>query len=53
MSEEVATFDANGRLVQPYSPFLVFRLSWVAYLRETWVFFLRLLIMAVVSMAAT
>lgn len=53
MSEQVATFDTNGRFVEPYSPFLVFRLSWVAYLRETWVFFLRLLIMVVISYATT
>jgi hypothetical protein len=53
MSEEVATFDANGRFIEPYIPFLVFRLSWVAYLRETWVFFLRLLIMAIFSVAVT
>ena len=53
MNEQALTFDTSGRVVDNSSPFLVFRLSWVAYLRETWAFFLRLLVMAVLSMGVT
>ena len=53
MNEQALTFDPSGRVVDNSSPFLVFRLSWVAYLRETWAFFLRLLVMAVLSMGVT
>jgi hypothetical protein len=53
MSQEAMTFDANGREWGQNSPFLVFRLSWVAYLREGFAFLIRLMVMAVLSLAAT
>lgn len=39
--------DLNGQLTEDGSPFLVFRLSWVAYVREVWVFAVRLLLCGV------
>jgi hypothetical protein len=42
------TLDMNGQVVEG-SPFLVFRLSWVAYLRETWAFLVRLLLCGIVT----
>jgi hypothetical protein len=53
MSEQGVTFDTNGHEVAEANPFLVFRLSWVAYLREGLAFIVRLMIMAVISMIAT
>lgn len=38
------TLNANGQVMEQGSPFLAFRLSWVAYLRETWAFLMRLLL---------
>ena len=35
------TYDTHGNLVESGSPFLTFRLSWFAYVRETWAFLLR------------
>jgi hypothetical protein len=42
----ILTMDMAGRAVEHErnSPFLVFRLSWVAYVRETWAFLVRLLL---------
>jgi hypothetical protein len=53
MSEEALTFDTSGRVVDDNSPFMVFRLSWVAYVRETWAFLLRLVVMAFVAIPLT
>lgn len=40
------TLDTSGRVIEQEqgSPFLVFRLSWVAYLRESWAFLFRFLL---------
>ena len=40
------TLDMNGRVIdeQQSSPFLAFRLSWVAYVRESWAFLVRFLL---------
>lgn len=43
------TMPANGQVIEQGSPFLVFRLSWVAYVRETWAFLIRLLLCGVVA----
>jgi hypothetical protein len=48
MSEQ-ASFDANSRASA--SPFLVFRISWVAYLREVWAVVIRLLIFGFITLA--
>jgi hypothetical protein len=48
MSEN-AVFDREGRRIDAGSPFLVFRLSWVAYLREALAFLLRFLICGFVA----
>jgi hypothetical protein len=53
MSDQAITFDTNGRELGDNSPFLVFRLSWVAYLREGVSFLVRLLIMGALSLAFT
>jgi hypothetical protein len=53
MSDQAITFDANGRDAGDNNPFLAFRLSWVAYLREGFSFLIRLMIMAALSLAAT
>ncbi len=45
----VLTLDTNGRVIEQQSPFLVFRLSWVAYLRETWLFLIRVLVWGIVA----
>jgi hypothetical protein len=41
--------DTKGQVVEQGSPFLVFRLSWVAYVRETWAFLARLLLCGIVA----
>lgn len=41
--------DMNGQVLEQGSPFLVFRLSWVAYVRETWAFLVRLLLCGIVA----
>jgi hypothetical protein len=41
--------STDGRVVEQGSPFLVFRLSWVAYLREILAFVVRLLLCAIVT----
>lgn len=41
--------DANGQVREADRPFLVFRMSWVAYLRETWAFAVRLLLCGIVA----
>jgi len=38
------TFDTRGRLIEPDSPFLSFRLSWVAHVREALAFLVRFLL---------
>ena len=50
---QTLVFDTRGQVIhqtsQPDSPFLTFRLSWVAYLGEFWRFVVRLLGCAVVT----
>lgn len=46
-------FDTRGRVIEEESPFLVFRLSWVAYVRETWAFVVRLLICGILATLAS
>ena len=41
--------DTNGQVIEQGSPFLVFRLSWVAYVRETWAFVIRLIVCAIAA----
>lgn len=53
MNQEAITFDTNGREWGGDSPFLVFRLSWVAYLSEPFRLLLRFFILGVLTMAAT
>lgn len=43
------TLDTSGRVIEQSSPFLAFRLSWVAYLRETFAFLVRFLICGIVA----
>jgi hypothetical protein len=53
MSEQGITFDASSREASEDERFGVFRLSWVAYLREGFSFMVRLLILAVAAMLLT
>lgn len=46
-------FDTRGQVIEEGSPFLVFRLSWVAYVRETWAFVVRLLICGILTTLAS
>jgi hypothetical protein len=46
---EAITFDERGREVNS-SPFLTFKLSWVAYVREPLAFIVRMLILGVVAL---
>ena len=41
--------NPDGRVVEQGGPFLVFWLSWVAYVRETWAFVARLLLCGIVA----
>lgn len=43
------TLDTSGRVIEQSSPFLEFRLSWVAYLREIFAFLVRFLICGIVA----
>jgi len=47
------TLDTRGQVIEQGqdSPFLVFRLSWVAYVRETWAFLLRAIICVLAASA--
>lgn len=42
-------YDERGELVEADSPFLVFRLSWFAYLRETWAFVVRFFVCGLIA----
>ncbi|MCY7315479.1 MAG: hypothetical protein LH480_07620 [Rubrivivax sp.] len=44
------TLDTQGRVIEQDGQSLFFRLSWVAYLRESWAFPLRLLLCGVVAL---
>ena len=45
------TLDMQGQVIEQRqdSPFLVFRLSWVAYVREFWAFLIRLLLCGILA----
>lgn len=45
------TLDMQGQVIEQGqgSPFLVFRLSWVAYVRESWAFVVRFLLCGIVA----
>lgn len=47
--QRTLVLDPSGRVVQERSPFLTFRLSWVAYVREIWAFIVRLLLCGIVA----
>lgn len=47
--QRTLVLEPSGRVVQESSPFLTFRLSWVAYVREIWAFIVRLLLCGIVA----
>lgn len=53
MTDAVTVLEGGSSHYPSQSPFLVFRLSWVAYMREFWALFVRLFILMVVAIALT
>lgn len=53
MNDQGVVFDATSRVVEEDSPFLVFRLSWLAYLGEVWRFLVRFFVWGILALAVS
>ena len=53
MSDQGVVFDTNGRVIEEGSPFLVFRLSWLAYVSEIWRFLVRFFVWGMLALAVS